>query len=210
MLLFLNIFQPPVWLTLAVCLLAAAIAYASIHHIDTAVSAPTVSPPIASTTFDRHTATLTAALRALGAMLSRPERGFGRTAAERLLLTVCLLHAVVMTGLFQAQLFHVYTHRTTVANVNTIEQLAASDQRLAIRYRNIVPDVLGAERDAAVVQRLRRKLVYVPAETDVYETVLGTERLADIDRILNYRLLAQQFVRPTGFSSVHVLREYPK
>lgn len=212
--LILNTFEPAIWLAIAICLLAATIAYSTIHHTGCLITANSGhTRRIPASRYDRLTAALTSAIRVAGAMLSRPDRVFGRTLAERILLTVGLWHAVVVSGIFQGQLFHAYTHRQTAANVNTIEELAAlPDMRLAIRYRNIMTDVLGDESQYStpVLQRLRSKVIFVPANTSVYETVLGTPNVADIDRLVNFRMVAQQYRRADGFSSVHMLKEYPK
>lgn len=201
-------------MAIAFCLLVATISYLLIHYTSGLITANTGHTcRISYTRYDRLTAALTSAIQVAGSMLSRPGRDFGRTCAERILLTVGLWHAVVVSGIFQGQLFQAYTHRQTAANVNTIEELAAlPDMRLAIRYRNIMTDVLGEDRghSTPVLQRLRSKVMFVPANSSVYETVLGTPNVADIDRLLNYRLVAPQYRRSNGYSSVHLLEEYPK
>lgn len=212
--LFVNVFAPPVWWALAVSVASAAAAYVPVHSC---VRRPTAASGRHRSRYERCAHAVAASLRLVGVALSRQERGFGRTAAERWLLLVCLWHSVVMVGLFQGQLYDVYTHPRTAANVNTIDELAAAgDVRLAIRFRGIAADVLGgvAEQPTPTQQRLRAKVVEVAANSSVYETVLGRRgavRMADIDRLMNYQLVAPQYRRKAdGRSRVHVLPEYPK
>lgn len=203
---------------IAISLLAVAVAYCPLHQITSSLYKDNrplniiQSPDDSAHFYIRLTNTVSAALRVLGSMLSRPDARFGRTAAERILLTICLWHAIVMTGTFQGQLFNVYTHRQTVANVNTLEQLADSDLRLVVRAGGILQNGLTEawSQQVSVIERLNKRLLYVDANTTVYETVLRTPKVADIDRILNYELVAQRYVRSNGFSSVHVLQEKPK
>lgn len=199
---------------LGIGLLTVALVYCPLHFICLSATTGTNNPPPAPAAprYIRLTDTIAAALRVLGAMLSRPDAAFGRTLSERLVLTVCLWHAIVMTGIFQGQLFNVYTHRQTVANVNTLEQLASSDLRLVIRAGGVLQNGLSEAwtQHGSVIERLNKRLLHVPANSTVYGTVLGTPNVADIDRVLNYELVAQRYVRADGFSRLHVLEENPK
>lgn len=215
--LFLNIFKPNVWLTIFSVLSLAALAYGPIDRFGGNFDSRHGGG--GASFYDRVNRSVTAGIRVMGTALSRPERGFGATLAERCLLLVCLWHSVVVCGIFQGQLFEAYSGRQTVANVNTVEELAHSDRRLVIHYVNIVDDVLGSEDDVGGVdgarmqtalERLRQRIVYMPVNVSVYDTVLTVPNVVEVDRLLNYRLVRPMLRRPDGFSRVHILAEYPK
>lgn len=211
--LFLNTFKPAVWFSLAISLLAAALAYTPIHHASSIMSQPAGHiTRIPFTRYEQLTMALTYALRLPGTMLSRPERGFGGSWAERILLTVALWHAVLMPGIFQGQLFDAYTHPQTAANVNTIAELVAlPDMRLAIRHRNSLTDVMGVDGSYStpVLRQLHDRVVYKPTNMTAYETVLAAPNVADIDRLLHFQLMQPLYRRYDGYSKLHALTEYP-
>lgn len=76
-----------------------------------------------------------------GIILTKPANFIGETNSERVLLGICLLYALILTGAFQGCLIQVYTNPFTYPNIETLDALDKSGISIGIQYNNNVVDL---------------------------------------------------------------------
>lgn len=133
--------------------------------------------------------------------MGAPLRRFPRVQSERILIaTVCLLSLNIVT-MFQSSLATVFTKPMFYKNIDTLQQLADSNQRITIKHQAMLNDLF-PEDSSELFRTLHGRIDLIP-NSDMIADSLIEDGTAAATRRMTFRFWPQD-------DAVHLVEQCPK
>lgn len=191
-------FDPLVWLSLCLITVVSAIVYFLLRNTER------LEP------FQRyrkdHFAWQRIFVDSLMIMLSSPMRSFPRRTPERTFVASMFLVSLVFVSIFQSSLSVVFIKPVFYEDINTLEGIAESSLKIAIKYAAMLDDIfpLGA---TGMVKVLRDKMILTNSTSSLMEEIATEGQLVAITR---KEVIDQSYAKYFAARQVHLVPQCPR
>lgn len=191
-------FDPLVWLSLCLITVVSAIVYFLLRNTER------LEP------FQRyrkdHFAWQRIFVDSLMIMLSSPMRSFPRRTPERTFVASMCLVSLVFVSIFQSSLSVVFIKPVFYEDINTLEGIAESSLKIAIKYAAMLDDIfpLGA---TGMVKVLRDKMILTNSTSSLMEEIATEGQLVAITR---KEVIDQSYAKYFAARQVHLVPQCPR